>query len=293
VLGSPIEHSLSPVLQETAYGILGLPFEYDRAEVPSGSLTTFVDTLDEAWLGLSLTMPLKREVIPLLTDVSPLAERLGVANTVVLSWSDGRPSLSGHNTDVDGIVRAIESVHDVRGKHATVLGGGATAASALVAAAELGAPSASVHLRDASKSGPLEALASDIGLPLEVAPLSAFGNSGSRAFVISTLPGGVDVEAPSPESPKSVLLDVAYSPWPSPLATAWQEAGAGAVSGLDMLVEQAISQIRLFTGRAQTAELPDEGAIRRAMRVAVGLPPVAGSGSPSPTATVIASAATR
>jgi shikimate dehydrogenase len=228
-------------------------------------------------------MPLKREVIPLLAEVSPLAARLGVANTVILSWAEGRPSLSGHNTDVDGIVRAIESVHDVRGTHATILGGGATAASALVAASELGAPSATVHLRDASRSGPLEALGESIGLPVEVAPLDAVGNSGDRAFVISTLPGGVDVAAPSPESATSVLLDVAYSPWPSPLALAWERAGAGAVSGLDMLVEQAIGQIRLFTGRGQADELPDEGAVRRAMREAVGLPPVAGSGADAAT----------
>ncbi|RKR76668.1 shikimate dehydrogenase [Frondihabitans australicus] len=273
VLGSPIEHSLSPVLHETAYRILGFDADYVRAEVRSGELAAFVDGLDADWGGLSLTMPLKREVMPLLDEVSPLAERLGVANTLVFETSEtGVRRLAGHNTDVDGIVRAIRSLHDVSPSHATILGGGATAASALAAAAALGATSATLHLRDTSRGGDVAALAGVLGVALTVEPLAAVGDSGIHDFVISTLPGGVAVPDLIPEKPTSVLLDVAYDPWPSPLARAWEARGGSAVSGLDMLVEQAIGQIRLFTGRAQDRELPDEPAIRRALRDSVGLP---------------------
>lgn len=148
VLGSPIEHSLSPRLQGIAYDRLGLPFDYGLAEVVSGSLAAFVDSLDESWRGLSLTMPLKREVVPLLDEASPLVRRLGVANTVVLSQVDGSQHLSGHNTDVDGITRAVASrlagagasagAGALRVDQTLIIGGGATAASALAAVADLG-----------------------------------------------------------------------------------------------------------------------------------------------------------
>lgn len=271
VLGSPIEHSLSPVLQTTAFRILGFDADYGRAEVHAGGLRAFIDGLDDDWAGLSLTMPLKREVMPLLDEVSPLAERLGVANTLVISRDGGRRRLAGHNTDIDGIVRAITALHGVAPRHATILGGGATAASALAAAARLGATSATLWLRDPSRGAEVVPLAAVLGVELEVAPLADVGNSGTHDFVIGTLPGGVSLPHLIPESPTSVLLDVAYDPWPSPLANAWQASGGSAVSGLDMLVEQAVGQIRLFTGRAQDAELPHEPEVRRAMREAVGL----------------------
>ncbi|BDZ52011.1 shikimate 5-dehydrogenase [Frondihabitans sucicola] len=272
VLGSPIAHSLSPVLQSTAYRLLGLDYEYGLADVSSGGLQAFVENLDDSWIGLSLTMPLKREVVPLLDEASPLVESLGVANTLVLSSRDGRRTLAGHNTDVDGIVRAIERGHDVRHEHAAIIGGGATAVSALAAAADLGATRCSVFLRDPAKAGALTQLADRLGVTLEVSGLDSLDDAEPLDFVISTLPGGVALPPVLPSSPEAVLLDVAYDPWPSPLAAGWEDAGGAAVSGLDMLLEQAIGQIRLFTGRAQDEPLPDEATIRAAMREAVGLP---------------------
>ncbi|MCU1529171.1 MAG: hypothetical protein JWP75_2934 [Frondihabitans sp.] len=273
VLGSPIAHSLSPVLHRTAYEILALPYEYGRAEVASGGLSGFLDglELDERWLGLSLTMPLKREVIPLLNSSSALVDRLGVANTVVISAPSGVRHLAGYNTDVDGIVRAIQSRHDVRQERAAILGGGATAASALAAAAELESTEVSLYLRNPAKAGELTALAETLGVRLEVLPLDSLDDAPAFAFVISTLPGGIRLPVIAPESPHSVLLDVAYDPWPSSLASAWERLGGRTVSGLDMLLEQAIGQIRLFSGRAQDDALPDESRLRSALRAAVGL----------------------
>lgn len=272
VLGSPIAHSLSPVLQNTAFRLLDLDYEYGLAEVATGGLLPFLANLDDSWIGLSLTMPLKREVIPLLDEASPLVERLGVANTVLLSSVDGERYLSGHNTDVDGILRAIREHREIAPAHATILGGGATAVSALAAATELGASRVSVFLRSPAKSGVLSDLATRLGATLEIRSLDDLADAGPHQFVLSTLPGGVEVPALTPDSPDAVLLDVAYEPWPSPLASQWEAAGGVAVSGLDMLVEQAIGQIRLFTGRAQDEALPDEPTVRLAMRRAVDLP---------------------
>jgi len=275
VLGSPVAHSLSPVLHRTAYALLDLPWDYDAVEVGPGSLAEHVRALGPSWRGLSLTMPLKREVLPLLDHASPLARRLGVANTLVLD-DDGRRS--GHNTDVDGIVRAV------RGPEArvapapprtpaTVLGGGATAASALAAVAALGAREAHVHVRDTTRATDLARLAEELGLALVLRTLDDLDPREPRDLVVSTLPGGAaDPLVVAPVDAASVLLDAAYDPWPSALAGRWHDSGAVAHSGLDMLVEQAIGQVRLFTGRAQDAPLPDEDGVRAAMRAAVGLP---------------------
>ena len=283
VLGSPIGHSLSPTLHAAAYDVLGLDWEYGRAEVASGGLAAFVDGLDASWRGLSLTMPLKREVLPLLDTVSPLAADLGVANTVVRG-DDG--ALHGHNTDVDGIVRSVERTHDARPAAATILGGGATAASAMLAAHRLGARSFSVHLRTPGKAGELTSLAASLGAEVSVAPLTELAALGPLDFVVSTLPGGAaDDLHLAPRSASSVLFDVAYDPWPTRLASRWAEQGGIMLSGLDMLVEQAIGQVRLFVaGAAPSAgaarggaaspggALPDEDAVRDAMRRSVGLP---------------------
>ncbi|WP_223269633.1 shikimate dehydrogenase [Frigoribacterium sp. ACAM 257] len=274
VLGSPIAHSLSPALHRAAYAQLGLDWHYDRAEVASGELGQFLDqagsgTAARPWRGLSLTMPLKREVLPLLDTVSPLAASLGVANTVVID-DDGRRH--GHNTDVDGIVRSVESHHDARPASATILGGGATASSAMWAAWQLGARSFSVHLRNPMRAGELTSLASELGCDISVAPLTELGTLAPLDFVISTLPGGVADALPlRPRSASSVLFDVAYEPWPTRIASTWAADGGIAFSGLDMLVEQAVSQVRLFTGLPQEVPLDDEDRVRSAMRAAVGL----------------------
>ncbi|AMM22043.1 hypothetical protein AX769_20185 [Frondihabitans sp. PAMC 28766] len=279
MLGSPIGHSLSPRLQGIAYDRLGLPFDYGLAEVASGALAPFVDSLDESWRGLSLTMPLKREVVPLLDEASPLVRKLGVANTVVLSQVDGSRHLAGHNTDVDGITRAVSSrladVNDLRGDETIIVGGGATAASALAAVAELGVGRVRLYLRDVTKASELSGLASSLGVALEALPLDRLADAGPADLAVSTLPGGAADDLPlTPSGPGAVLLDVAYDPWPSALATRWADAGGLIVSGLDMLIEQAVGQIRLFAGLPQTVSVPDEDAIRRDMRAAVGVPPV-------------------
>ena len=225
-------------------------------------------------------MPLKREVLPLLDDVSELAARLGVANTLVFGDSGGDPGRvrrQGHNTDVDGIVRTVETWHDARPGSAAILGGGATATSALFAASRLGARHVSVFVRDTARATELVTLAPSLDVDLAVRPLSELGTTRPLDFVISTLPGGAADDLPlTPVSRASVLFDVAYDPWPSRVAERWQADGGVVFSGLDMLVEQAIGQVRLFSGRAQGERLPDEGVVRAAMRETVGLPIAAG-----------------
>jgi shikimate dehydrogenase len=253
VLGSPISHSLSPVLHTAAYAALGLTWwRYDAIECDEASLSALLDRCGPDWAGLSLTMPLKRTVLPLLDRVEPLATQVGCANTVVFAAAQRL----GYNTDVAGIVDAVGE-HGIGGQNpvgpALIIGGGATACAALAALGELGEKSVSAAVRNADRAGDLSAAAARLGITLELAAFDAAALHRVR-LVISTVPAGAaDIFAenfPGLASPPEAVLDVVYHPWPTALATAAQQAGAVLVSGFDLLLHQAARQVELMTDRA-------------------------------------------
>jgi shikimate dehydrogenase len=264
VLGSPIAHSKSPALQRAAYAELGLDWSYDAIEVASGGLGAFVEGLGDDWRGLSLTMPLKREVLPLLATIDSVSELTGGANTVVFEGS----RLHGFNTDVFGIVAALGAAGVGSLTTVRILGGGATASSALVAAAQLGARSAVLGVRSPDRIGSLVAIAEQLDVDLRIETLGAF-ETPAPAVTISTLPNDVDLAARI--EPGGLLFDVAYEPWPTSLAADWLAAGLPVVSGLEMLAWQALAQVRAFVSGSPHEELPGEASVFAAMRAAVGL----------------------
>lgn len=249
VLGHPVSHSLSPPMHRAAYEALGLDWGYDAIDVTADGLPAFVAGLGPEWAGLSLTMPLKRAVLPLLEGASPLATALGVVNTVTFSPSRG---LLGDNTDVHGLVEALRAVDISSVVSGHVLGGGATAASAVAALAELGCTAPVVHVRSPLRAGVVEAAAARLGVTVEVLTLD--DRSWSEAdVVISTLPAGA-ADALVGSVGSGLLLDVAYDPWPSRLASAWTAAGGRVVDGFEMLLHQAAAQVVLMTGRPAPVE---------------------------------------
>jgi len=249
VLGSPIAHSLSPVLHRAAYAALGLDdwtytaIECDEAGLP-GVLTA------PGWTGLSLTMPLKRAVLPLLDRVEPLAVEAGGANTVVF---EGGQRL-GYNTDVPGMVAALAEAGVTAPASATILGAGATACAALAALREMGLRTVPVLVRDQDRAGDLRAAAGRLGMAVELRPLAALAatGAGDGGLLISTVPAGAaDFYAERgslPHPPPAAVLDVVYHPWPTPLAQAASRSGATVVSGFDLLLHQAARQVELMTG---------------------------------------------
>jgi shikimate dehydrogenase len=261
VLGSPIAHSLSPALHRAAYDALGIDWQYDAIEVVEAELGSFVAGLGAEWAGLSLTMPLKRAVLPLLDRTSPVVELTGAANTVLLK----EHRREGHNTDVAGIVAALREVGVDGIDRAAVIGTGATATSALVALHDLGAHHIRVLGRDPAKVAALRPVADALGVelrPAELHPLEL--EDRWPQVVVSTTPAGsLDAFAassdPGPGAP--ALLDVVYAPWPTPLAARYLGAGAPVVPGWSMLLHQAAEQVRLMTGlepplEAMRAALP-------------------------------------
>ncbi len=245
VLGSPIAHSLSPVLHRAAYASLGLDWTYDAIEVDSAGLAGFLAGCGPEWAGLSLTMPLKRAVLPLLDRATELVEVVGGANTVVFT-PDG---LVGHNTDVVGIIGALRGIGAQPGP-AMVLGGGATAASALAALAGMGCPSAVVCARRPEAATDLVGVAERLGLGLEIRGWPERLPARKEALiVVCTAPAeaGAALAGAVPGEP-GWLLDVSYAPWPPALVAAWVAAGGRAVAGDEMLLLQAVEQVRLMTG---------------------------------------------
>ena len=276
VLGSPISHSRSPLLHRTAYAVLGLPWEYDAHEVPSDALASFVGELAPPWRGLSLTMPLKETVIPLLDSMDAVARATGAVNTVLVIFSQEGRRLDGFNTDVFGIREALRRSGVESSRHTVVIGGGATARSAVAAAAQLGAEHVDVVLRSPEKAGDVVETARESGLSTSVVALHdrAAVAALEPDLTISTLPGGVGVSKNFDGlalTRTSTLLDVAYHPWPSELATLWESAGRQAVPGLAMLAHQAIAQIRIFTNGDPLLPLPDEDALTTSLLKALDL----------------------
>jgi|SRR4051794_2917937 shikimate dehydrogenase len=262
VLGSPVAHSLSPVLHNAAYAALGLAdWSYGLHECREPELAGFVDGLGPEWAGLSLTMPLKRVTLDVAEEVDELAGAVGAANTLVLT---GRRT--AYNTDVVGIGATLG---DVSGR-AVVLGAGGTAQSALAALREAGIGDVTVLVRDLGRTAELRDTAERLCVaPRIVAALAdpavASAELVGADVVISTLPpGGAD--ALVPPGAGAVVLDVVYAPWPTPFAAAALAAGAGVRSGLEMLLHQAVAQVELMTGKPGPV-----AAMRTALDAAVAL----------------------
>lgn len=251
VLGDPIAHSLSPVLHRAGYAALGLAWTYDAHRVASGGLRDFLDVLDETWRGLSLTMPLKREAVGLVDRLTEPARLAGAVNTLVLG-DDGERV--GDNTDLPGAVAAIRERTTDALASAVILGGGATATSVGLALVDLGVTSLQVLVRDEARAGQtLDALRAHPSSP-EVS-VGALGATDVLVtdIVVSTIPAEAQTDVLVRRcSEVPVVFEALYEPWPTPLARAARERVL--VSGLDLLVHQAVLQFEIFTGRAAPLE---------------------------------------
>ena len=265
VLGSPIDHSLSPLLHRSAYEALGLQdWSYDRFAVGGPgepTLAEFLDGLGPEWLGFSVTMPLKEDALALAVAASGHARDIGAANTL-LRTQDG---WIAESTDAYGLVEALLEAGVGRpGREpssAVVLGSGATARSALDALARLGTRHVTFVVRDQVRPE-TAALARRLGLG--ITEQVGLGRGALADLVaatdvtVSTLPTGtlLDLDPAPPGSLAGrVVLDVVYGGWPTELARWAQAGGALPLSGLGMLVHQAVEQVRLMTGRPASAQV--------------------------------------
>ncbi len=262
MLGSPVAHSLSPALHTAGYAAAGLTdWRYTAIECEEAELPDLVAGLGPEWMGLSLTMPLKEVALTVATEVAPLAQTLGAANTLV-RLADG--GWRAENTDAPGMMSALALEPPVG--RVVVLGAGGTARAALGAVAGLGAREVTVVARRPEAVAALDPVASALGLVLRPEAWSRAVPVVSAAdVVIATVPKGASDSLADQVTwrPGAVLLDALYDPWPTRLAAAAMAAGVRVVSGFDLLLAQAVGQFTLFTGRPAPVE---------AMRAALPIP---------------------
>lgn len=274
VWGSPIAHSLSPVLHEAAYRALGLSdWSYERREVDAAGFAGAFAALGPEWRGLSLTMPLKEVAASVAGTLSSTARETGAVNTLVRrgddvpgdAGDDEGGGWSGHNTDVHGIVAALAEVGCTSPQSAIIVGSGATARSALRALEECGVRSVTLMVRASPRPATLEQ-ARRAGLAVQVVQL---GEWTEADVVVSTVPpGAVPVEhLPPATAPQAAVLDVVYGEGRTPLQQAGTDRGWQVASGTSMLLHQAVRQVELMTGRPGPVE-----AMRDALALALQSP---------------------
>ncbi len=252
VLGMPIEHSLSPVLHTAAYAELGLSgWDYGRYAVDEAGLPGFVAGLGPEWVGLSLTMPLKRVALEVADEVTPDTAAIGAANTLVRREAGWLAT----NTDVVGIEQALRAVGVTAVERAVVVGAGGTAQAALAALRGLGETAPTVLVRDPARAGALRDTAERLGVTPRIVGGFPSTPLPPADVVISTVPAGAaDVLADVAWDPATVLLDVIYAPWPTAPAAAAAAAGCRVAGGLEVLLHQAVGQVELMTGRPGPTE---------------------------------------
>lgn len=252
VVGSPVAHSLSPVLHEAAYQELGLTgWTYERIDVNDDGLPAFVSGLGREWTGLSVTMPGKRVALELADRVTDRARAVGAANTLVRTSEGWRADC----TDGDGVVGALRVAGGTLSgaRRAVVLGAGGTAAAAIYACAQLGLPRGELVVRDPLRAGEAVAAARRVGLDMEVHRWSETDFRrlvGEDTVLINTVPPQASQDHLGDLARASWVLDAIYDPWPTPLVEAAWERGGHSATGLDMLLHQAFGQVELFTGHS-------------------------------------------
>lgn len=261
VLGSPITHSLSPVMHRAAYAELGLDWTYDAIEVGESGLESFLDRLSEnEWRGLSLTMPLKRVALGLVDICSDVASAVGSVNTILLGPEHG--SVAGDNTDVPGANGALRERGLDGARTGRIVGAGATAASIGYALAVMGLTDLELVVRDVNRAERTAQVIRDAGIEVRVQSLDE-PLLEKVDLLVSTVPGDA-IGSRSHELVQSArgVFDVAYDPWPTPLAASAETHGLPLVTGLDLLAHQAAVQVELMTGSSVDPALLRTAALR-------------------------------
>jgi shikimate dehydrogenase len=246
VIGSPIRHSLSPVLHNAAFRALDLDWAFLAFEVTAGDGAAAVHGARALGIeGLSVTMPHKADVIPALDKLSPTAEKLGAVNTITRQGG----ALLGLSTDGPGFLDALrlDEGFDPAGRRCVVFGAGGAARAVVLALAEAGAAQVTVVNRTAERAREAVAVAGAVGR------VGRAADAGDADLVVNAtsigMGDGVAPLDPALLGPGQLVVDLVYHPAVTPLVAAARDRGATAVNGLGMLIHQAAHAFRHWTGQ--------------------------------------------
>jgi shikimate dehydrogenase len=255
VLGDPVEHSLSPAMHNAAFAHAGLPHLYLRFRVGPAELAEALrDARALRMAGLNLTVPLKETVLPLLHRLTPEAERIGAANTLV--FRDGGARLVGDNTDGRGFLRALAGRVRLRGAAVTLLGAGGSARAVGVALAGAGCARIVIANRTFARGEALAERLTALGARATAVPLAAVRTGAALegvALVVNATSlglGAARLPVRYTATPRRCLfVDLVYGLRPTPFLAAARRAGRPALDGAWMLLHQGALAFEAWTGR--------------------------------------------
>jgi shikimate dehydrogenase len=255
VIGWPVEYSLSPAIHNAAFASLGLDWAYVPLAVHPGRLGPAVAGLrDLGFAGANVTMPHKSEAAQLMDERSDHAERLQAVNTIVV----GAGGLAGHNTDAPGFDRFLRQDvgFDPAGRRILLYGGGGAARACALALARGGASEITVALRDPARDHALRSALD--GLPARIRSIPFDEAEGiTTDLVVNATPLGLAGEQlpVPPLGPEQVVIDLIYHPSVTPLLVQARQAGAAALGGLGLLLQQAALSFEIWTGQVAPLEV--------------------------------------
>ena len=263
IIGNPVTHSKSPVMQNSAFAALAENRVY--VPLPVIDLAAALSGLRGLGLwGASVTIPHKEAILPLLDSVDPLAKRIGAVNTIKVVETAGGRQLHGYNTDWIGANRALAERIEPAGKRAIVLGAGGSARAIGFGLREAGATVTLCSRTE--KRG--RALAEDLGCDwYSLADLTDLhGDILINATSVGMQP---DVDATLIRQQAlggySVVMDIVYAPLKTRLLREAEAAGCITVNGLEMLLYQGVAQFELWTGKSAPVDV-----MRKALLAATG-----------------------
>ena len=242
VLGSPISHSLSPLIHNHAYSLLGFSGSYQAIEIKSGQLASYLEQelFKEDLLGFSLTMPLKEELTAISNAallVDSRSKEIISANTI---YRDG-DIWSVTSTDVDGFEFLTK---DLSFSSVAILGAGGTARAAIAALAPRGLK-IEVYRRSSDRDPSL--INSALGFNIEIRDWERCAQAWESELVINTIPSDQVLSMTKEFKAPKFFFDATYWPWPPELSKLQLDARGLLISGLQLLAAQAVFQISLMT----------------------------------------------
>ena len=271
VIGSPISHSLSPLLHNSAFAALGLGATWHSLafDVAPGQAADALAAMRRADIsGLSVTMPHKADVVALVDECTEVAQRLNAVNCIVRTEG----VLLGTNTDGEGFVASLARGADFTpaGRRCVVIGAGGAARAVVLALANAGASRVSVLNRTSERATTAAALAGRAGSVVSLGTRAVAEAVGSADLVVNATPFGMAGASPAGADPwlvapqllheGQVAADLVYAPRPTRWLVEAAAAGARSVDGLGMLVHQAAAQLVLWTGEPAPVEAMWEAA---------------------------------
>lgn len=258
VLGSPIDHSLSPLLHESAYRALGLnDWTYTQIECTASDLPRIVSAADPGMRGFSVTRPCKDAALRFADVVSERAHIVESANTLIRRGTEWYADC----TDIDGACASLKK-SGYTGGNVLLLGAGGTSRpylSALRSAGVEGVGRVAIASRAEERAQHTLHVAARLGLDYSWIPLNdpeiLRASCHNATLVISTLPGDAAAGYSTFLRRTPRLIDVTYAPWPTSLAQVVADNGGTVVGGRTMLLHQAVAQIEAFTQKTVTDDV--------------------------------------